>query len=147
MRTFFQICVTFTIIMFMFTLAVNWVAGLGIFGGVGVEGGIEVGDDFNETVNTATQSPDYPTGFTMSTMWALVLTAAGAAGIVVAWLTHSTAIIGVFLFSAAFWASYLNCLNIVNLGGWMDAGFLLIATGGMAMIWIGSVAGMLSGSG
>ena len=147
MRTFFQICTTFTIIMFMFTLAVSWVSGLGIYGDADIDGGISVGNNASDSVKNATISPDYKSGFTLDIMWALVLTGAGITGILVAWLTHSTAIIGVFLFSAAFWASYVNCIGIVNIGGWIDPSFLLIATGGMGLIWIGGVAGMLSGSG
>ena len=80
-------------------------------------------------------------------MWALVLTGAGAVGILVAWLTHSTAIIGVFIFSAAFWSSYVNTLGILNIGNFVDSNFILIGTTVMIMIFIGAVAGMLSGSG
>ena len=147
MKSFFQICVFITICMFLFTLSVQYVNGLGIYGDISIQSGSALGDAYNETIQNATVSPDYSDGINLTTVWALVLTAAGAAGILVAWITRSTAIIGVFIFSAAFWASYVNTLGILQIGGFVDPNFVLIGTAGMGMVWIGAVAGMLSGSG
>lgn len=146
-QTLFQVCLVLTISMFIFTLCVHYVSGLGIYGDTNIQGGLNPGDDVNETIKRATQSPDRPGGFNITTMWALVLTAAGAAGILVAWLTHSTAIIGVFVFSAAFWAAYINMLGILEIGNFLDPSFVFIGTATMSFVFIGAVAGMLSGSG
>jgi len=146
-ETLFQICIVLTITMFVFTLCVHYVSGLGIYNDVEIQGGLEPGSEADESVRRATESSDYESGFNVTTMWALVLTGAGAVGILVAWLTHSTAIIGVFIFSAAFWSSYVNTLGILNIGNFVDSNFILIGTTVMIMIFIGAVAGMLSGSG
>ena len=150
-ETFFQICIMFTIGMFIFSLCVHYVSGLGLYGDTDLSQGLDIGDDANSTIRSATKSNDYLGGIGVDVVFGLVLTGAGIAGIVVAWLTHSTAIIGVFIFSAAFWAAYLNTLGILNIGfgasSFIDPGFVLIGTAGMGMIWIGAIAGMLSGSG
>lgn len=146
-ETFFQVCLILTISMFIFTLCVHYVSGLGIYSDTNIQGGVNPGDDANETVQRVTGSPDYPDGFSIDLMWGLVLTGVGAVGIVVAWLTHSTAIIGVFIFSAVFWASYINMMGILNIGNYIDPNFMVIGHTVMVMVFIGAVAGMLSGSG
>jgi len=148
-ETFFQICVMITIMMFVFSLAVSYVSGLGIYGDVEVKQGVNIDDDSNanDTVHSVTKSPDYLGGLGVNNIFIIVLTGAGIAGLVIAWLLHSAAILGVFVFSAAFWASYGNMLSIINVGSYVDSSFILIGTSGMAMIWIGAVAGMLTGSG
>jgi len=145
-NSLFQICIIITISLFVFNLCVHYVSGMGVFP-TGATGGFEPGDDSNETLQRSTVGPDYPGGITMTSMWGFVLTAAGAVGLLVAWLTHSTSVLGVFIFSVAFWASYINTIGIINIGNYIPSGFILIGTAAMGLIWIGAVAGMLSGSG
>ena len=132
--------------MVIFTLSVNFVNALDIFPDK-AQAGIQPGDSSNETMGKFTEQADYPSGFFMDNLWAVVLTATGAIGIVVAWITKSTAIIGVYVFSVIFWASYINALSIINLANYVPLSFIGIGTGGMLFVWIGAVAGMLSGSG
>jgi len=140
-QTLFQICIIITLSLFIFNLSVHYVSGMGIFD-TGSHSGIVPGDDGNTTFSSVTQDN---TG--MNGIWALVLTGAGLGGLVVAWMTHSTAILGVSIFSVAFWAAYLNTITILGIGNYIPEGFLLIGTAGMGFVWAGAIAGMLSGSG
>lgn len=144
--SFFQICVYLTIIMFIFSLSVSYVSGLGVFP-VSVESGFQSGDNFSGSFENVTKQPEYLGGLSMDLIWGLVLTGSGLAGLFLAWLTRSTAIIGVFIFSIAFWAAYVNTLGILNIGNYIDPNLIGIGTAAMGFIWIGAIAGMLSGSG
>ena len=139
--TFFKLCVYITFCLLIFTLSVNFVSASGFFP-VTVEAGPEIGDSANETFLNLVGGD-----FTTTDMWIVVLTGTGAIGILVAWLTRSTAILGVYLFSVIFWASYLNMISVTNLLNYVPLGFLAIGTTGMIFIYVGAVIGMLSGSG
>lgn len=146
LNTFFQICAYLTIVMFIFTLCVHYVVGLDIFP-VDVTQGLQPGETANESFNKTTVQPDYPMGLDMNTIWALIFTGAGIGGLLIAWFTHSTSVIGVFLFSVVFWASYINTLGILHIGAFIDPNFITIITGGMFFIFTGAIIGMLTGSG
>jgi len=130
----------FTIIILIFTLCVNFVSATGFFP-VEVETGIEL----NET--SGNQTFFTLTGDSTTDLWAIVISGAGAIGLVVAWITRSPAILGVYLFSTVFWISYINMWGITNLGNYIPLAFSSIAHGAMLFLWIGAVAGMLSGGG
>lgn len=147
LNTFFQICTYITICMIMFCISVNFVSGLGVFGDMEVIGGPDMGNNTNDTFQRITYKVDTPEGENITDLWALVIAGAGIAGLVVAWLTHSTSIIGVFIFSAVFWAAYINTLSILNVVSWIPIGYITLFSTGMAFIWIGAIIGMLTGSG
>ena len=145
--TLFQICVKLTITMFILTLSIQYVSGLGIYSDEPITQGTIDGDTSNDAYNTATQSPDYTEGYPANLMWATIFAGAGSIGLIVSYFTQSPAILGVFVFSASFWASYINTLNVLNIGNYVDPNLIMIGTAAMLFIWAGSVAGMLSGSG
>ena len=145
LNTLFQICLFLTIGMIMFTLTFNFLVGLDVFGVPGAAG--IVPGEGNETFMGFTTSPEYPLGVDPGNLWTLVLTAAGAIGILVAWITRSTVILGVYIFGFVFWAAYINAFSIIALGGWIPEGFLNMVHAGMIFIFVGAIAGMLSGSG
>ena len=150
-NTFFQICIYIVLACIILTLSINFVVSLGIFGDYSAETGIQSQKTANETLAQFTKSGDYKTGFLTTDLWSFVLAgiavAAGAA--VVAWITHSASVLGVGVFAYVFWASYVNVISILQVGGFLaDLGlFVLIGTVGMGFIFIGAVIGMLSGSG
>lgn len=139
-NTAFQACMYFTIILLIFTLSVNFVSAANFFN-TQTPTGVELNtSSTNSTFLTLT-------GQTTTDLWLLVLVAAGAGGIVVAWLTHSTAILGVYLFSVIFWGSYGSMLGVTRIGNYIPVAFLFIATAALIFIWMGAIIGMLSGSG
>lgn len=139
-NTAFQACMYFTIILLIFTLSVNFVSAANFFN-TQTPTGVELNtSSANSTFLTLT-------GQTTTDLWLLVLVAAGAGGIVVAWLTHSTAILGVYLFSVIFWGSYGSMLGVTRIGNYIPVAFLFIATAALIFIWMGAIIGMLSGSG
>lgn len=144
--SFFQICVYLTLIMFIFSLCVSYISGLNVFG-ITVEEGFQPGSNFSDTFAGVTRQPEYLGGISMDLIWGLVLTGAGIAGLFLAWVTRSTAIIGILIFSISFWAAYGNCLSILNPMGWVDPNLIGIGTAAMGFIWVGAIIGMLTGSG
>jgi len=130
----------FTIILLIFTLSVNFVSAANFFG-TNVPSGVDL--------NTSSENSTFIslTGESTTDLWLLVLVAAGAGGIVVAWLTHSTAILGVYLFSIIFWGSYGTMLGVTKIGNYIPAAFLFIATAALIFVFMGAIIGMLSGSG
>ena len=147
MNTFYQICIYITVVMILFTLSVNFVSAMNVFP-VSTDTGIITGETTNETMAEFTRSEEYSDGFLMDNLWAVVLTGI-AGGMVVALITHSTSIIGVYIFCFTFWSSYGNVLSMLQSNNFLSDmwGFVMIATVGMSFIFVGAVAGMLSGSG
>jgi len=149
MNTFFQACVYLCFILIFFNLAIAFVNGMEIFEPVG-EGSVLSGNNesgiFNATTDLSHTS-DGSTIFGIDAMWAVVLTAGGLVTIAVAILIHSTVPIGLFLFSAVFWTSYMQTIGVVNSMSWIPGDFLIIGTVGVFFLFAAAVIGMLTGSG
>ena len=154
-ETFFQICIIFSILLIVFTLSINFVSAMGVFGENQIEQGQVVGEgavgdtSFEKSDDIFTKI----TGFTggAQNVWATVMSVGGIISIAVAILMHSAVPVGVWIFSTVFWTSYIRCINVVNIEGIFTtepmSQFLLIITVGLIMIWMGALAGMFSGSG
>ena len=144
MKTLYQTCVIICITMLVFTLAINFVSGLGIFApySAGVGSGGSTDDTFNATTNTSNEG-----SFGMDAVWGMIFGGAAIGAIVVAGVTRSPIIIGVYIFSVVFWVAYLNTLTVIQANDWIPAGFLLMGTTLMVFVFAGAVIGMLSGSG
>jgi hypothetical protein len=140
LNTFYQVCIYITVGLVLVTLSINFVNALEIFP-VEAKKGFDVAEgDTNSTFASLTQDDT-----SMTNLWLMIITGAGIGGLLIAWFTHSPAILGVYVFSVVFWASYLNALGFVM--NYVPAGFLLIGTVGMGFIFVGAIGGMLSGSG
>lgn len=143
MKTLYQTCVIICITMIFFTLTISFVDGLGIFDPV--EEGFDTSGNSSDIFNRTTNIETTEGGFGMDALWLAVLGGGGIAAVVLAWATRSPIIIGVYVFSAVFWAAYLNSLSIVS--SLVPGEFLVIGTVGMFFAFAGAIAGMLSGSG
>lgn len=146
--TFFKKCVHICILMFFFTLIFNFIVGLGVFSGVPTPSGQVMEGNSTDLLQQATKSAQYTGGFVITNLWSVVLLGTFGA-IVVAGITRSTAVIGIYLFAYVFWAMYTNLISILATGGFIDnlAGFIAVGTAGMIAIFIAAVIGMLTGSG
>ncbi len=120
LNTFFQTCIYICIGLIVFTLAINFVSATGVFDPV--SSGVPADD-------TSGTFEGFTGGFSMDLMWITVLSIAGLASVAVAILMHSAIPVGVYIFSAVFWASYGNALGVLG-GLSIPSGFLLMGTTG-----------------
>lgn len=142
-NTAFQACMYITIVILIFTLAVNFVSASGFFP---VEA--EMGFDINESNSSGIF--EILTGQSPIGIWAMLIGSSAVAligSVVLAFITRSTAVIGVYIFSVVFWASYMTMLYGLDLSNYIPVGLQLIATASLIFIWMGAIIGMLSGSG
>jgi len=117
---------------------------LNIFGNIG-DMGVKPGDNTSETMGNFTKNPSFSGGMTMGMIWGIVLTASGAVGLVLAWLTQDASILGVFIFSGVFWSSFINAMVVINAMGFIPLLFIGLFTLPIIFIFVGAVIGMLSG--
>jgi len=130
-----------TLLMLSFSLVANFVAGLGIF---------PFAEDVGSSSDTSSALGDYTTLGSNANMWSIftmVTVGTGLGAIVLAWATHSMTPIGVHLFGAVFWASWLNMQSILGTGEYIPNDLLTVATVGVLFIFIAAIIGMLTGSG
>jgi len=147
-ETFFQICIIFSILLIVFTLSINFVNALDVYGGSPVEQSVtyetgDTSDDIFAKISGLEGGAQY--------IWATVLSVTGIVSIAVAILMHSAVPVGVWIFSSVFWASYLRTISIINIDNVFTASpmaqFLVIITVGLIFVWLGALAGMFGGSG
>jgi len=139
LNSFFRICVYICLLLIVFNLTWAFVHSLGAF---------PIGEEGTSSERTSSVIEIF-TGLSggMLGLWGLVtgLGIVGAIGIGA--LMHSTTPVGLFIFADVFWVSYNGTLQIMNIGNYMPAEFLLIATVGITFLFIAAVVGMLTGSG
>jgi len=139
--TFFSIAITITLVMLVFTLVANFVAGLGVFD--------EVTGMGTETSNTGgvLQSITGLSDPNMNSIFIGVtgITFLGAVGL--CYLTKNITPIGLHLFGTIFWTSWLRLSVILSYGGYVDVELISIFTIGVMFVFIGAIIGMLTGSG
>jgi len=150
LNTFLQICIYLAISLTIFTLCINFVSMLGVFG-TGIETGVGVGSD---TPSIFTDISGFSGG--VEGIWLIVTTVTGILAVGVAILMHSAIPVGAYILSVVFWTSYSRCISVINVpteaGATLFAAepmsyFLIIATVGMLFIWIAAIVGIFTGSG
>lgn len=140
--SFYQKSVYFTIIMFIFILAFNFIQALSIFGAVPI--GPTIGSDPQEYTNNT-----FGSIVSFQNIWTAGSSIALGGSIVTAILTGSMIAVGVYLFSVTFWTGFTSMYLIFSslfVGSTMTM-FLGIGFAIMLIIFIAAVIGMLSGSG
>lgn len=139
MNTFFRTCLFICIAVIIFTLGLNVVNGLDVFP-TEIEAGAGGGDDTASYFSSfAEEDTDY--------IWGLVIGGGVIAGGLISVLTRSIVPVGISIYATVFWASYLRALGVMNIGGYIPDDFLLMFTVGIVFLFVGSVVGMLTGSG
>jgi len=139
MNTFFRICVFFCLSLIIFSLTWNFVYSLQAF--EIPQGNIEA----KEPETLFSEITDFEEG--TGGIFVIALTSAMIIGLFASWMTKSPVCIGLSMFGVIFWASYLNTLDIIRIGGYLPTELELLFTGGMIFIFSGAVIGMLTGSG
>ena len=147
MNNFYQVCVYISVSLMVFTLVISFLGGLGVFGPLSPDWGLDTSGNQSNIVGNFTQNPDQEGGF--GNAWLIVfggstvLAAAGAIGIAIA--TQNATFVGVYIFSIYFWASYLNAVSIISFGGFLPLGFIVLFTVPVGFVFVGAIVGMLSG--
>jgi len=132
-----------TLLMLTFSLVANFVFTLGIFPnitGVGPSGINNTNDALGELTTLGDDA----------SMWGIFIGVTGLTFIgacALAFLTKTITPIGIHIFGAVFWASWINMLSILSYGGYIPGDFLLVFTVGVAFVFIAAVIGMLTGGG
>jgi len=138
----FQACFYFCLAVAIATLFINIVQGLNVFGNPDIGQGVVIGG--NES-NVFTSLTGLTGGFEY--VWGLAVGLGLAGSAILAWATHSTIPIGVYLFGTLFWTSYSRLISVISIGDYIPADFLLGITVAMMFLFAGAVIGMLSGGG
>ena len=137
MQSLYQVCIYFTIGLMVFTIAVNVMTGMDIFGNIEPT----IGAEGNDT-------DSYFHGFTgrdIPWFWATVIGIEVLVLIPLAYFTQSTSAIGVYIFGAVFWTSYAHALTVITNSGYVPLFILPLFTVPLAFIFIGAVIGMFAG--
>jgi len=141
MRSFYQIAITLTFILFIFSLLASFISSTGAF---------PFTDEMGISIESDSDWLTKFTGLTDPTMGAIFLgvtglTFIGAVALAVA--THSVVPIGLHLFSLVFWSSWVKFSVILGYGGYIPGGLLVIFTVGVMFVFIAAIVGILTGSG
>ena len=140
----YQICIYFTIGLMVFTLSINFVGAMDIFG-TNPDLGPSVEGNSSDIEKNFTKTAEKSGGFSIDLVWTLIISVEVIGGIGLAIATQSTSVLGAYIFGAVFWTSYINAMTIIGAVGFLPVGFLVLFTVPMIFIFIGAVIGMLSG--
>ena len=144
LSSLYHICIFLTIGLMVFTLVINFVGTIGVFGNNN-EVGTDISGNSSEIEKNFTKSAGQSTGFNTNLLWSLLISIEVIGGIGLAIATQSASILGAYIFGAVFWTSYINAMSIISAVGFIPLGFITLFTVPMIFIFIGAVIGMLSG--
>ena len=141
MNSFFRIAVWICMLLLIFTLVANFIQGLAAFP---IEGspGMDISNT-DSALATITGNSD----MNMNYLFVGVSTLALLGTIVLAYFTRTMIPIGLYLFGAVFWASWIRFTSIFSYGGYVPGDFIIIFTVGVMFVFIAAIIGMLTGSG
>lgn len=144
MNTFFQISIYLSIVLIIFTLSINFISTMNVFGTL--DTGIEASGN---TTSVFTKITGLSGG--MNAVWLMITTGAGIVSLGLAIWMRSAVPVGAYLFSTIFWTSYIRSISVVNVTGIFNSeplsSFLLIGTVGMLFIWAAALVGIFTGGG
>ena len=150
--TLLQLCLFLCIGMIVFSLIFSVIAGVNVTGNGHIfsDQEMEEGIDIDQT-NKSNAFSDI-TSEDLNTALFISIGTGGIIGLgfggAISWLTKTTSGLAVGLFSGVFWGSYINVSSILNAGSFLtDAGVLMIIHIIMALLFVGAIIGMFSGSG
>jgi len=141
MKSFFQIAIVITFILFIFGFLASFVASTGAFPFT-EDMGISISSDSDWLVKF--------TGLTDPSMSAIFLGVTGLTflgAVALAVSTHSVVPIGLHLFGLVFWSSWTKACVVLSYGGYIPGNLLVIFTFGVLFVFVAAIVGILTGSG
>ena len=142
LTSFYQKCVYFCVIIFIFILAFNFMYSFGVFGNV------QVGPQISGDPGNYTQSV-FGMNVSNTDLWGYAFGTAIVGAIPIAIATGSTIAVAVYLFSVTFWTGFLQMWSVFStlfLGSTMTM-FLAIGFAVVIIIFIAAIVGLLGGGG
>ena len=141
--SFFQKSIYFTLVMFIFILAFNFIIGLSIFGNV--DAGPVVSGTPEEYALSLFGSP-----LSFTDIWKIGAGAMIVGAVAIAIATGSMIAVGIYLYGTVFWTGFISLWNIfgaVAMGSTAILAFFGIGFAIMIVIFIAGIIGMLGGAG
>lgn len=150
MNTFSALCIAACVFMIFVGFSFGFVDAMGVFP-VEQASPFDATDDSLEIVENLSQNITGTEGrMSWSTMWGIVTGAMLIGAIGISLITHTTNLIGVYIFGTFFWSSWINVVGILDTFDFLAsaAGLVLLTmiTVGMSIMFIGAIVGMLSGA-
>ena len=146
--TYYQTCVGICVAVIIFSMSISFVDAMNVFPTHAGFGGLS-GQNTTDKVKNLTY-----TGWTMNDAFNLFTVggsiAALAGAVFLIFISHSPAILGAYLFTVVFWASFLRMTGVLLLAGFLGGSvgaFFGIFTVIISVIFIGAVIGMFTGNG
>lgn len=127
--------------LLLITLSFSLINSFDAFGYT-TEEGLELTstDEYLKDVSSLkTPSTDY--------IWGVFLGAGTVVGIGIGAITRSISPVGISIFGAVFWASFVNTRLILDAGGYMPPELMTIFTISAGVIFVAALIGMTTGSG
>lgn len=138
---FFRMCVYFSIVFILFSLAVIFINGLSIF--------TEVDSGIDDRIDLSTDPLaifEIVSGFDggMAGLWGILTIVTGITVFLLAKAFGSTTIIGVYFFSEIFWTSFTKAFSSLNIISSINMEFVALFIVGLCFIWVGAVISMFT---
>jgi len=150
MNTFNSFCIGACVFMIFVGMSFGFITAIGAFP-TSYTGSVNAtGTDLTILENLTGNVTGQEGHLSWGAMWGIATGGAIAVSVVFAILTHSTNMIGVWLFGTFFWSSYASIIGMLFTFDFLSSGAGLILatmiTIGMTIMFVGAVIGMLSGS-
>lgn len=143
MNTLFRIVFHITILLIVFNLSLSLITSISgtVFSDIDdptvVEGNSAIGI-FEKLTGLE--------GFSLG-VWGFITGIAGIGVGILSVITKSYTLIGIYLFTTAFWTSYNGAISIINMNSWLPGGFILIISVVMLLLFVGAIIGLTTGNG
>jgi len=152
--TLFQICFYFCVCMLVFTLSLNFVVASGFYqSDTTLTTGLE-GQDANSTISDITTEniANSEGGFSFENVWGWAIGIEIVGALVIGWLFKDARILGVYIFGAVFWTSYISMLTILSIVPQVNPfeisnPLFVIIHAACIMTFIGAIVGMFTNAG
>lgn len=143
MNTLFRIVFHITILLIVFNLSLSVVTNISgtVFSDVDDPNVVE-GDTAIGIFETLTGLEGFSLG-----VWGFITGITGIGVGLFSVITKNYTLIGVYLFTTAFWTSYNGAVDVINMNSWLPSGFILIITVVMLLLFVGAIIGLTTGNG
>ena len=142
MKSFFQIAIILTFIIFLFTVVASFISSTGTFPFT-EELGIAIDDD----TDFFTKLTGLESGSNMHTIFLGVTGLTFIGAVALAFATKSVVPIGLHLFGVVFWTSFTKTKVILDYGGYISPELQFVFTIAVTFVFIAAIVGILTGSG
>ena len=128
--SFFRTATYLSLGVILFSFSIIFISSLDVFPTEAVGGSAITGLDPN-----------------LDWVWGTIVSFGSLLTLVICYVLRSAVPLGIYLFGAVYWTSWIHAQAIFSTGGYIPGGFILLFTIGVGFVFVASIIGMLSGSG